>query len=240
MKLVIIDDLYAGDMERKRLLRKAQSQNWNELRLAAIDVETTGFDPTEDRIIEVGIVSFAQGEVVDSWGTLVNPLKPIPQEWQSLTGISEKDVQDAPTFDEIAHIVDQMLKNGVVCAYNLRFDQGFVRAEMERCGCAWPDEAPMLDPLIFARQLQKEHSSKRLGDMAVRLGIPLENSHRATDDACVAGKVMFAFAPQLPERLTDLLVFQLRLEHQEERKMAFWRKMNVLSINGIARPMEAP
>jgi len=196
---------------------------WTDLKLAAIDVETTGFDADAERIIEIGIVTFQRGEILEEWGSLVNPRKPIPAEVQELTGIDDAQVADAPFFEDVADEVMRRLEGVGICAYNLRFDRKFVDAELHRCGFAWPLDAPTLDPLIFARELHKEERSKRLGDVAARLGINLENAHRATDDAKVAGLIMMAFGPELPAPLEDILVLQAQWEQQQEAQMAAWK-----------------
>jgi DNA polymerase III epsilon subunit family exonuclease len=201
---------------------------WADLRVAALDVETTGFDPEHERIIEIGIVTLERGEVVDRWGALINPGKAIPAEVKDLTGISQEDVDDKPPFAHFAAEIQRRLQGVGLCAYNLAFDRSFIDAELKRAGLpGWPSDAPTLDPLIFARELQREHSSKKLGDVAERLGITLENAHRAVDDAEVAGRVMFAFAPQLPESLQDVLILQAQWEVQQDKATSMWRRNDV-------------
>ena len=174
--------------------------------LAVIDVETTGLEPEEDRIIEIGIIRFEQGEVVESYGELIDPGCELPEEVTEITGIEPADLEGKPRFEELAGPIHERLQGVGIVAYNLSFDRGFVAAELERCGRSWPEDAPTLDPLIFARQFFKNHPRKNLGSIAKLLGIPLEEAHRATHDATVAGHVLYAFEDRLPERLEDLLV----------------------------------
>lgn len=201
----------------------AWPKDWQDLRIAVLDVETTGFDPEEERIIEVGIVTFERGEVVERWGSFVNPGKTIPDAVIKLTGITDEMVADAPAFDGVAADVAERLTGVGVSAYNLSFDRSFVRAELARAGYDWPDDAPCLDPLVFVRQFHKEHSSKKLGDVAKRLGVDLENAHRAVDDAEAAGKVLYALAQDLPDALQEVLILQAQWERLQEREMAAWR-----------------
>ena len=198
-------------------------QNWKDLPLAVIDVETTGLDAQTERIIEIAIIRFEGGEVVESYGELVHPGKEIPEEVTKITGIRDEDVADAPRFEVIAQDVWQRLQGVGIGAYNLSFDRGFVRSELERCGLSWPEEAPTLDPLIFARQFFKNHPRKNLGAIAKLLGIPLEEAHRATHDAEVAGHVLFAFEERLPASLEQLLVLQAQWEAAQAREMSNWR-----------------
>lgn len=198
-------------------------QKWKDLPLAVIDVETTGLDSENDRVIEVGIIRFEQGEVVESYGQLIDPECEVPEEVVELTGIKPEDLEGKPTFAEVADEIHQRLQGVGIVAYNLSFDKGFVAAELERCGMAWPDEAPTFDPLIFARQFYKNLRRKNLGTIADKLGIPLEEAHRATHDAEVAGHVLYAFADRLPENLQDLLVLQAQWENAQAQEMS-WRK----------------
>ena len=198
-------------------------ERWIDLPLAVIDVETTGFDPDEERIIEIAIIRFENGEVVDTYGQLVDPKKVVPQKVTEITGITQEDVDGQPTFDQIAHTVWEKLQGAGLVAYNLSFDRSFVDAELGRCGLSWPQEAPTLDPLIFARQFFKRSPRKNLSAVSKLLGIPLEEAHRATHDATVAGHVLYAFEERLPERLEDLLMLQGQWEAAQVQEMANWR-----------------
>lgn len=196
---------------------------WKDLPLAVIDVETTGLDPIGDRVIEVGIIRFEGGQVVETYGELINPERPIPADSTRITGITDADVADKPTFAELAPEMVKRLQGVGIVAYNLSFDRSFMRNELERCGLGWPDEAPTLDPLIFARQFFKNHPRKNLGAISKLLGIPLEEAHRATHDATVTGHVLFAFADRLPESLEQLLLLQAQWEAAQAADTSGWR-----------------
>lgn len=196
---------------------------WIDLPLAVIDVETTGLDDQTDRIIEIAIIRFEHGEVVDSYGQLIDPGCEVPEEVTEITGISEEDLKGKPTFADVAQDIWERLQGVGVVAYNLSFDKGFVAAELERVGLSWPEDAPTMDPLIFARQFFKSNSRKNLGAIADELGIPLEEAHRATHDATVAGHILYAFEDRLPPRLEDMTVLQAQWEAEQAREMARWR-----------------
>ena len=198
-------------------------EKWFDLPLAVIDVETTGFDAETDRIIEMGIIRFEKGEVKETYGQLINPGCEVPAEVTKITGIKPEDLEDKPAFAEVAHEVHKRLQGVGIVAYNLSFDRGFVRAELERCGLDWPESAPTLDPLIFARQFFKNSPRKNLGAICKKLGIELEEAHRATHDATVTGHVLYAFADKLPERLQDLIVLQAQWEQAQASEMSHWR-----------------
>lgn len=212
-------------------------ERWKDLPLAVIDVETTGFDPETNRIIEIGMIRFEHGEVVDTYGQLIDPKSEIPEEVVKLTGIKQEDVDGQPTFKEVAEEVWQRLQGVGIVAYNLAFDRGFVKAELERAGYAWPDDAPTLDPLIFARQFFKNHPRKNLGAISKLLGIPLEEAHRATHDATVAGHVLYAFEDRLPVNLQDLLVLQAQWEAAQAQETKHWKSFSLGSSSTQDQPI---
>lgn len=207
-------------------------KNWREAPLAVVDVETTGLDPDVDRVIEIGIVHMANGEVIDTYSSLVNPERNLPEEVERITGIKAEDIVDAPKFAEVAATVMEKLQGRVFVAYNLAFDRAFVRGELERCGIAWHDPQ-YIDPLIFVRELHKTQGSKRLGAVAARLGISLENAHRASDDAIAAGQVLYALGAQLPADLDDLLMLQSQWEAKHDNEMAAWRNKKGNRFEGV-------
>ena len=202
--------------------------HWRTQRIAAIDVETTGFDPIEDRVIEVGIVEMCDGDVLERYGQLVNPGIPIPGPVSRLTGIQQADVEDQPPFAEIAEEVRRRLEGRVIVAYNLAFDRQFLTSELDRCGLQWPEEIT-LDPLVFARALLPWLNKKRLADVASALGVDLREAHRARDDAEAAGRVLFAFGDRLPHELDDLLELQAQWERSQDERHAI-RKGRILGL----------
>src|SRR3954453_4164103 len=95
-------------------------------KLVFVDLETTGANPIDDRIIEIGIVC-VQGDHVERWASLVHPGIPISPFIQNLTGISNEMVADAPVFEELLDELMTRLKGGVFIAHNARFDSGFLK-----------------------------------------------------------------------------------------------------------------
>ncbi|MGZ3416277.1 MAG: 3'-5' exonuclease [Polyangiales bacterium] len=208
---------------------------WTELPIAVLDTETTGRDPQTDRIVEIGIVVGIRGEVVKRLNWLINPGIPIPDAAREVHGIGDDDVKDAPTFDKIAGEVAEALRGVVPAAYNATFDRSFVAAELSRSGlvleafpaCLRP-EIEWVDPLVWARELQKYEKGKKLGEVAARLGVALENAHRASDDAEAALKVLYAFGvdTRVPRAYGALVQEQRRLGRAQEDSFAMWRNRN--------------
>lgn len=206
---------------------------WRSLPLAVVDVETTGLDPKVDRVIEIAIIHMVDGEVVDAYSSLVDPEQELPEEVTKLTGIEPTQLVGAPRFRDIAAEVRARLSDRIFVAYNLAFDRAFVQHELERAGLELPTVVP-IDPLVFVRELHRNQGSKRLGAVAERIGISLENAHRAEDDAIVAGKVLYALAAELPVTLEDLRLLQDQWELLQKNEMATWRNQRGGAIDAPA------
>lgn len=206
------------------------SMDLSEIPWVSLDTETTGRDAEQDRIVEVGCVLFSGGVVTGRHGWLINPERPIPEDASAVHGIKDEDVKDKPTFGQVVDEIARVLQGHLPLAYNAAFDRGFLRAEFGRVGRevdvpALREETVWVDPLDWARELHKEHKSRALGDVCERLGISLENAHRATDDAEAAGHVMVAFLrdARVPGTYGAFMKEQRRLSRMFEFERARWR-----------------
>jgi DNA polymerase-3 subunit epsilon len=209
------------------LLRELSAEaEWAELPIALIDVETTGKDASIDRVVEVGIAIARQGAIIECKNWLVNPGRPIPKEASDVHKISDDDVKDAPPFETVAGEIAALLEGCIPAAYNAAFDRAFLGAELARAGLAVPKDIEWLDPLVWARELQQGEKSRALGEVAARLGIALDNAHRASADAEAALKVLFALGRdvRVPRSYAALVQEQRRLAmaQADERRLK-WR-----------------
>ena len=205
-------------------------------------METTGRDASTDRVVEIGIVVGRGGEVIARYNWMINPGMPIPDEARQVHGISDDVVKASPRFEAVAHEILAALSGCIPAAYNAAFDRAFLHAELGRAAlvtgralggaAARADNVPAmrrdvewLDPLVWAREIQREEKSKALGEVAARLGVKLETAHRAMDDAEAALLVFYKLAKdaRVPRAYGALVQEQRRfgLLHQDERR--FWR-----------------
>jgi len=98
------------------------------MRYAVVDVETTGFSPREDRVVEMACVLVERGAIVHTWSTLVNPCRPIPVYATRVHGITDSDVADAPAFEQAQRDLWRLCIGSTVAAHNASFDLGFLPA----------------------------------------------------------------------------------------------------------------
>jgi DNA polymerase-3 subunit epsilon len=160
--------------------------------IVCVDVETTGTSPQNDRITEIGVVELDPDGTVREWSTLVNPGVGIPPFIQQLTGISDAMVESAPTFAEVAEELQRHLVGRLFVAHNVRFDYGFIRNEFKRLDTSF--HADTLCTVRLSRRLYPQHFKHNLDSLIQRLGIQIEDRHRALSDA----RVLATFLKQLP------------------------------------------
>jgi DNA polymerase-3 subunit epsilon len=148
--------------------------------IAFVDLETTGGSVAEHRITEIGVVQLSPSGV-SRWSTLVNPQQRIPPFIQSLTGITDDMVRDAPTFESLAPELFARLDGCLFVAHNASFDRGFLRGEFQRAGLAFnPD---VLCTVKLSRALWPHEKRHGLDALIERHALEPLARHRALADA---------------------------------------------------------
>ncbi len=177
-----------------------------------VDVETTGFDPDEDRIVEVGVVVLDPGgREVCSFRSLVDPGRdPGPTH---IHGITAAMVAGAPTFPGIRSSLSGLLSGRVVVGHNVdRFDLAFLRAEWGRCPGgdrgAGPGPLVTVDTLRAAQWFLALRGRATLADACAHYGLSWRDHHSALGDARVTAALFRSMRQQLGD---DLLGIDLAL-----------------------------
>jgi DNA polymerase III subunit epsilon len=162
-----------------------------------LDVETTGLQPSRQRIIEIAIARYSGGVAQNLWESLCNPGRSVPKYIIKLTGIDDDLLEDAPTFDTIAETVDELLTDTIVVGHNVEFDLGFLNAELDRLGRP-PLVNDRIDTLALATRLLPNLRKPTLNALAQRLGVSEQprTRHRAGPDAALTGTVAVALLEQ--------------------------------------------
>lgn len=162
------------------------------LDVAVVDVETTGLFPKgHDRVIEIAVVRTRLGSGEQRvFSSLVNPNRDVGP--TRVHGITSKDLLGAPTFDEIAGNVFEMLSGAVITGHNVSFDKAFLASEFGRLG----DHGSLGEPLCtmkLGRHLDVESDGRSLSAYCQSLGISLSHAHTAEHDAAAATSLLQAF-----------------------------------------------
>ena len=182
------------------------------MRLAFVDLETTGGSPVEDRITEVGIIEVDFDGVhpprpVREWSALVNPDAPIPPFIQSLTGITNEMVATAPRFEELADDILARLDGRLFIAHNARFDHGFLKNAFRRMNR--PFRPPVLCTVRLSRKLYPGYSRHNLDTLIERHRLSVDMRHRALGDARLLWQLWQRLHEALPADQIEAAIDQL-------------------------------
>ena len=195
MEAYLVDDL-------KEIVTGDEGQDLN-ADFVVFDIETTGFSPVNNKIIEIGAVKIREGEITDRFSVFVNPGVPIPFEIEKLTSINDSMVMDAPPIEVILPQFLDFCQDAVLVAHNANFDMSFIMENAKRQGIS--RKFTFVDTLGIARVLLTHQAKHTLDAVAKTLSISLENHHRAVDDAECTAHIFLKFSAMLRERGADTL-----------------------------------
>ena len=152
-----------------------------------IDVETTGLDYTRERIIEFAGVKLVNGRVKEKFETLVNPHQHIRKSSQAVHGISEEDLADAPSEEEIFPKIFEFIGNYPIVAHNAIFDFSFLNRTSKRLYNK-PIENNYIDTQMMFKEVYPQYESCGLDMLATVFGANNKKRHRAMGDAMALAK----------------------------------------------------
>jgi DNA polymerase III epsilon subunit family exonuclease len=181
-------------------------EKWYNGRMVAFDVETTGFSPDSESIIEIGFAEFSKEDkkFAPLKSFFANPGKKLPSKITEITGIRDEDLVDALYFSEISiEVVDIINGADILIAHNKGFDISFLLSELGRCDAL---DCLHMPPVFCSLELglvtDVGQSNNKLASIQEALGIEGQNSHRAMDDACLAGNAFLALSKRNPAFLS--------------------------------------
>lgn len=187
--------------------------SWHRELLIGFDLETTGTDPREARIVTGAVIEVRDGEPLGRREWLADPGVPIPAEAVAVHGISGERAaaEGGPAdqvADEIADVLTAHWSAGVpVVAYNAAFDLTLLSAELRRYGLPslrdrleGVDPAPVIDPYTIDRSVDRYRRGKRnLEAVCAEYGVALDSAHDAAADALAAARLAGAIAGRHPK-----------------------------------------
>src|SRR5690625_1790075 len=182
-------------------------------RYVVIDLETTGHSPeNDDKIIELGLVVIENDQIVDSYATLINPKRSIPEFITHLTGITNDAVKDAPYFVEVAATITRYFENSYFIAHNVPFDLGFLNVELKQAGLS-PLKNHVIDTVELSRILLPQAHSFKLNELANYLNLTHDEPHRALSDAYVTAQLFIHLKDKLFNLPYETIKQLSKLEH---------------------------
>jgi DNA polymerase-3 subunit epsilon/ATP-dependent DNA helicase DinG len=168
----------------------------------ALDLETTGLDPHNDRIIEVAAITFRGNDILDEFSSLVNPHRDLSPYITGLTGITQEMVNDAPGMFNLRSRLRAIIGDHVLVGHNIGFDMGFLQAERLGVG------NHQIDTITLAAILFPDAGRYNLDSLTQYLNLPrpaADQAHRALDDAELTVELFLA----LKERALQIPLAQL-------------------------------
>ncbi len=197
------------------------------------DIETTGLSSSQDRITEIGAVKISDGKIVDSFSRLINPERKLSAKIIELTGITDEMLSDKPTIDVVLPEFMNFIGDAMLVAHNSDFDTGFIRENCNRLNL--PYESKAIDTVAVSRALLTDMKSHKLNLVAKKLGISLENHHRAVDDAQATAEIFLKFLEMFKERGIETLeqVNQKIVDNDYKSKRATHIVILAQNLNGL-------
>ena len=148
---------------------------------AIVDIETTGGYARSNGITEIAIYLHDGTTVIDEFVTLIDPGRDIPNYIAGFTGITNEMVAKAPSFDNVAHRIFDMLEHAVFVAHNVNFDYSFIHNQLALSG--YELKSKKLCTVRYSRKIFPGLASYSLGNICAHLNIPISARHRAGGDA---------------------------------------------------------
>ena len=171
-----------------------------------LDIETTGFSPKKDEMIEVAAIKVVNGRIADSFETFINPGRHIPKRITDLTGISDSDVCDAPDCDTVIMQLARFLSDSYpIVGHNIRFDLSFIGAALHCVGIR--PEFRYIDTLTLSQRVFPNLMNYQLDTLISYLRLANHaQMHRAMDDVIVTYNLFLACMKRTAIGESDLIV----------------------------------
>lgn len=170
--------------------------------LCVFDLEATGTDPLQDRIVDVCVVRREPDGTQSVYSSLVNPGAPIPAEATAIHKITDEMVREAPRFADLVPKLLELFAGADLAGFNaVKYDIPLLSAEFKRAGTDWPGEGRrVLDSfVIFARKERRDLGAA----YKFYCGKDLTGAHRAEADALATAEILWAQAERYPDLPKD-------------------------------------
>jgi len=198
-------------------------ERYNYGKFVVLDVETTGLNPEEHRIVELCLLTVEDGDVKEVWNQRFNPEGPVGK--TEIHGITDADVANSPLFKNMVEELNSRIKDVVLVAHNARFDLAFLRSEFERAGYQSP-WLPSICTLQASKYYQPHLARRRLADCCEDVGIEITGAHSANGDSIATAQLFHYYLRPNKDpkpRLEDLDLIQNPSSGSKQNKSTTYR-----------------
>lgn len=181
--------MYAQDDLASFMLKEEVPKHLQNKTYVCYDFETTGLHFEQgDKIVEIGAVKIENGKITEKFMTYVNPEKHIPEEASKISGIVDDDVKDAPIDSQALQDFYKFTRGAILTGYNIiNFDNVFLKGQGKACRLNFDNDCE--DVYRYAQKYVHGVKKYNLGTIAAKLGVTLDNAHRAVYDAMATAEV---------------------------------------------------
>ena len=183
-----------------------------------IDVETTGYFPGYDEIIEFAGLKVRDGVVVDSYQTLIKPTDEIDEFITDLTGITNEMLEDAPSIEEVIDSIEAFIADDIIVGHNASFDVNFVYDTLLESR-EYYLKNDFLDTLRLSRKLFKDLPNHQLSTLAHEFNKENFPSHRAMNDCLATQELLQYIYKYLDDNGFDLPTLFKRVYNPNKKKL---------------------
>lgn len=169
----------------------------NALPYTVFDTETTGLDPTHDRIVSIGAVRIVNGRLLrqELFDQLVDPERPMPAAAEEVHGITDAMVRGQPTIQQVLPQFMRFAEETVLVGHNVAFDLRLFETEEPVTGVKVSN--PLLDTLLLSAVIHPDGDNHSMEALADRLGVTMVGRHTALGDAFVTAEIFLRLIPLL-------------------------------------------
>lgn len=153
-----------------------------------IDIETTGLDPINDKIIELAALKVRDNKIVDNYSTLINPKIEIDSFITELTGITNEMLENAPTIEEKLQEYIEFIGEDIIIGHNINFDINFIYDSYEKYFNSFLFN-DYIDTLRLSRNFIKDTPNHKLKTLSEKFNINYDNAHRALNDCYITNSL---------------------------------------------------
>ena len=204
---------------------------------ALIDIETTGIDPTYDQIIDLGFVQFDGTNLVQKYSSLVKSEVKLSEFIQKLTGIKDKHLKDAPSWDKVK--LDMFDLDGhVLLAHNSDFEKMFLEKYFDELDADEFNRESYQDSMYYLSLLFPERSSLNLESFMIDLGIADKEEHRGLADSIALLQVVLV-GTMLAKKDSEFLLHLQQVMADFDDSELWYKKFLYLEDNDLYELAEA-